>query len=330
MFFSSGTWSIHTTFVHKSFWLGRPSSATFFSFFFQLHRCSGCGEPYFIGNCGQAMQVSNCPACGHQIGGQSHQLLNANDANIQQRQVGMAYQTWLQFRYIKYTLVTLLKSSSLISFTISIHFVPTVALAREVFGMGRFEEGSNYAVNGFDAHMYRLVQVLLLLPLAILQPQGKYQDDLQNNLKALCRQLEIQNGQGALLLAKVFHLFGRELLLSGLRFSSNPAHAKEAEDKLRAVLRQRIVSSDFLRKLLQEAEAQLESAGESLLPIEQLRDSELSKLDVTERRDEFASEVLHLPGKDVWSKWQGLSDEEKQSLPIAGSGFLDWRDAVSL
>lgn len=103
------------------------------------------------------------------------------------------------------------------------HFVPTVALARQVFGMGRFEEGSNYAVNGFDAHMYRLVQILLLLPLAILQPQGKYQDDLQNNLKALCRQLEIQNGQGALLLAKVFHLFGRELLLSGLRFSSNPA-----------------------------------------------------------------------------------------------------------
>lgn len=201
------------------------------------------------------------------------------------------------------------------------HFVPTVALARQVFGMGRFEEGSNYAVNGFDAHMYRLVQILLLLPLAILQPQGKYQDDLQNNLKALCRQLEIQNGQGALLLAKVFHLFGRELLLSGLRFSSNPAHAKDAEDKLRAVLRQRIVSSDFLRKLLQEAEAQLESAGESLLPIEQLRDSELSKLDVTERRDEFASEVLHLPAKDVWSKWQDLRDEEKQSLPIAGSDF---------
>ena len=105
----------------QSFLLGRPSSARSADiFFFQLHRCSGCGEPYFIGNCGQAMQVSNCPACGHQIGGQHHQLLNANDANIQQRQVGMAYQTWLQFRYIKYTLVTLLKSSILISFTISI------------------------------------------------------------------------------------------------------------------------------------------------------------------------------------------------------------------
>ena len=36
------------------------------------------GHPYFIGNCGQAMQESRCPECGAAVGGRSHTLLETN------------------------------------------------------------------------------------------------------------------------------------------------------------------------------------------------------------------------------------------------------------
>ena len=36
------------------------------------------GHPYFIGNCGGAMQVGNCIECGEQIGGTGHRLLASN------------------------------------------------------------------------------------------------------------------------------------------------------------------------------------------------------------------------------------------------------------
>ena len=36
------------------------------------------GHPYFIGNCGGAMQVSRCPECNEQVGGSSHQLISNN------------------------------------------------------------------------------------------------------------------------------------------------------------------------------------------------------------------------------------------------------------
>ena len=36
------------------------------------------GHPYFIGECGQAMQVSRCIECGEQVGGGSHNLLSTN------------------------------------------------------------------------------------------------------------------------------------------------------------------------------------------------------------------------------------------------------------
>ena len=36
------------------------------------------GHPYFIGNCGQAMQQSVCPECGTAVGGSRHTLLQSN------------------------------------------------------------------------------------------------------------------------------------------------------------------------------------------------------------------------------------------------------------
>lgn len=36
------------------------------------------GHPYLITECGQAMQVGQCPVCKEQIGGQSHRLLDSN------------------------------------------------------------------------------------------------------------------------------------------------------------------------------------------------------------------------------------------------------------
>mmetsp|Transcript_15592 Transcript_15592/g.23027 ORF Transcript_15592/g.23027 Transcript_15592/m.23027 type:complete len:323 (-) Transcript_15592:112-1080(-) len=36
------------------------------------------GHPYFIGDCGGAMEVSMCPECGERVGGSSHQLLQSN------------------------------------------------------------------------------------------------------------------------------------------------------------------------------------------------------------------------------------------------------------
>lgn len=41
----------------------------------KMYQCS-CGEPYGIGNCGQAMVVAKCAKCGADIGGQSHRLVN--------------------------------------------------------------------------------------------------------------------------------------------------------------------------------------------------------------------------------------------------------------
>lgn len=36
------------------------------------------GHPYFIGECGGAMQTATCPECGERVGGQNHQLLLTN------------------------------------------------------------------------------------------------------------------------------------------------------------------------------------------------------------------------------------------------------------
>lgn len=44
------------------------------------------GHPYIITECGGAMQVSQCPDCGAQIGGSSHILIdgNAQDASMEE------------------------------------------------------------------------------------------------------------------------------------------------------------------------------------------------------------------------------------------------------
>ena len=36
------------------------------------------GHPYFIGECGGAMQISTCIECGEDIGGEGHHLLETN------------------------------------------------------------------------------------------------------------------------------------------------------------------------------------------------------------------------------------------------------------
>jgi hypothetical protein len=36
------------------------------------------GHPYFIGDCGGAMQTATCVECGELIGGQSHNLVGSN------------------------------------------------------------------------------------------------------------------------------------------------------------------------------------------------------------------------------------------------------------
>eukprot|EP00536_Pseudo-nitzschia_multiseries_P007578 jgi/Psemu1/256351/estExt_Genewise1Plus.C_1800012 len=36
------------------------------------------GHPYYIGECGQAMEVAKCIECGAQVGGESHRLLGTN------------------------------------------------------------------------------------------------------------------------------------------------------------------------------------------------------------------------------------------------------------
>ncbi len=36
------------------------------------------GHPYFIGECGGAMELGRCNECGEQIGGGSHRLLASN------------------------------------------------------------------------------------------------------------------------------------------------------------------------------------------------------------------------------------------------------------
>jgi hypothetical protein len=36
------------------------------------------GHPYFIGDCGGAMETARCIECGEQVGGGGHQLLGSN------------------------------------------------------------------------------------------------------------------------------------------------------------------------------------------------------------------------------------------------------------
>ncbi|KAF9358202.1 hypothetical protein BGX26_002269 [Mortierella sp. AD094] len=44
------------------------------------YRCPN-GHPYVIGECGMAMESSNCPECGARVGGGSHTLLQTNTVN---------------------------------------------------------------------------------------------------------------------------------------------------------------------------------------------------------------------------------------------------------
>ena len=36
------------------------------------------GDPYFVGDCGGATEISNCPHCGCQIGGTQHRVRDDN------------------------------------------------------------------------------------------------------------------------------------------------------------------------------------------------------------------------------------------------------------
>ncbi|KAF9584715.1 hypothetical protein BGW38_005439, partial [Lunasporangiospora selenospora] len=58
------------------------------------------GHTYVIGECGMAMQESQCPECGARIGGGSHELLQTNSVNLQQQEqpsdVTMANNLWQQ------------------------------------------------------------------------------------------------------------------------------------------------------------------------------------------------------------------------------------------
>lgn len=45
------------------------------------------GHPYFIGNCGQAMQTAKCVECGEEVGGSGHTLLSTNKQSIHIRRI---------------------------------------------------------------------------------------------------------------------------------------------------------------------------------------------------------------------------------------------------
>ena len=45
----------------------------------RIYQCPN-GHPYFIGDCGGAMQQTHCPDCGEPIGGGSHRVVERNVA----------------------------------------------------------------------------------------------------------------------------------------------------------------------------------------------------------------------------------------------------------
>lgn len=49
--------------------------------FTKLYKCS-CGYLYWIGDCGRAWVIANCPSCKKQIGGTSHNLVNSDNVEI--------------------------------------------------------------------------------------------------------------------------------------------------------------------------------------------------------------------------------------------------------
>ena len=109
-----------------------------------INRCN-CGELYAIGNCGQPDQVGRCPGCGNAIGGTGHQYVNGpqfvaavpHAGNVQ---VG---------RYVD-------SGESDVVRGIDVNW---------------FQAGQGYRERNLGPLEYRILCLLLLMPLAVFSPQ---------------------------------------------------------------------------------------------------------------------------------------------------------------
>ncbi|CAE8693063.1 unnamed protein product [Polarella glacialis] len=198
------------------------------------------------------------------------------------------------------------------------------------FGPDRPESG--HTERGLAPHVYRFVQLLLLLPLVVWFPEHHHAADLRRrldlNLQGLARNLGITNDEAAQLTARVLADGKDRLLLPGLRFSGEEQLARQAEAQLVESLRG--ACPDFVDRpmeVLRRVRRDLEAAGDQLRPIEFLREVELGKLHPAQRLANFASGLLRLPSDTQAAlEWEMLSDGDRAALPITSmfQGGTNW------
>ena len=116
-----------------------------------LNRCR-CGELYAIGECGRPSQVSRCAACGENIGGEDHVWLAGNEGVDVFEQAGNRHVVGIRERMDN-------------------DAVRGISLDWFVGGVG-------YCERDMSPLEYRLLSVLLLIPLAVLSESPRRPDRL--------------------------------------------------------------------------------------------------------------------------------------------------------
>jgi hypothetical protein len=111
-----------------------------------INRCS-CGELYAIGECGKPMEVGQCPSCKRPIGGTNHAYVNGPQFVGAVEQAG--------------------------NLAISGHVDRGETDVVRGIDINWFEAGNGYCERGLEPLEYRILCLLLLIPLAVFSPQRK-------------------------------------------------------------------------------------------------------------------------------------------------------------
>jgi hypothetical protein len=109
-----------------------------------INRCN-CGELYAIGDCGQPDQVGRCPACGNAIGGTGHQYVNGPQFVAAVPQAGNT--------------------------NVGSHVDRGESDVVRGIDINWFEAGQGYRERHLEPLEYRILCLLLLMPLAVFSPQ---------------------------------------------------------------------------------------------------------------------------------------------------------------
>ncbi|EKX40298.1 hypothetical protein GUITHDRAFT_113541 [Guillardia theta CCMP2712] len=236
-----------------------------------------CGYVYGIGNCGRPDHQGRCPECGQALGGNNHQWAN----NVSHTLTGIADDT-----------------------------------VRGVETSWCFA-GPSYTERGLHPMEYRLLSVLLLIPLAVWSPRrGERREQLAKHWAELRAACGLSSDTETQLF--VIGVMKRATMMnrSDFAFTGRSFHDKndrQAHEKAFSETFQRVMGGETCQVVIAEASRLIQSKVEEQSPFIELRDSRILAMDQEQASRCFAPQVLQV----VTTRWEEEGDERLMSIRLA-------------